>query len=170
MKNILSSPLLGLSLPLPPISKAKVNNWHHWRGPDATGAPAAKPPTIGVKIRISSGRFPLMDGSASPIIWGNKVFILTAINTKSRPSLPKPEDQPKRIFGMPHHTEYVCRYVSGSKTGKTLWQQVATRLFLMRERTEITLLRVHLPLMNSSIVGLVQADSFTISMKKLERL
>jgi hypothetical protein len=36
------------------------------------------------------------NGSSTPIIWGNKLFVLTAINTgEVDPTLPKPEDQPK---------------------------------------------------------------------------
>jgi hypothetical protein len=58
-------------------------NWPQWRGPYATGyAPIANPPTewsetenIKWKIRIP-GR-----GHATPIIWDDKVFILTAIQT-----------------------------------------------------------------------------------------
>lgn len=61
----------------------KANNWHQWRGPEATGvAPHGNPPTewsetknIKWKVEIP-GR-----GSSSPIIWGDRIFILTAIKT-----------------------------------------------------------------------------------------
>jgi len=137
MKILLTilAPLLGLSLATSAadFAKAKVNNWHHWRGPDATGASAtAKPPTNWSEDKNIQWKIPIDGyGSASPIIWGNKVFILTAINTgKVDPSLPKPEDQPKRIFGITHpNTEYKLLVMClDRKTGKTLWQQVATRL------------------------------------------
>ncbi|MDA1164823.1 MAG: hypothetical protein O3B13_17150, partial [Planctomycetota bacterium] len=81
------------------------NNWHQWRGPEATGVSrTAKPPiewgegkNIHWKVAIDG------KGGSTPIIWGNKVFLLTAINTnKIDPSLPKPEDQPKRVFGITH--------------------------------------------------------------------
>jgi outer membrane protein assembly factor BamB len=137
MKILLTilAPLLGLSLATSAadFAKAKFNNWHHWRGPDATGASAtAKPPTNWSEDKNIQWKIPIDGyGSASPIIWGNKVFILTAINTgKVDPSLPKPEDQPKRIFGITHpNTEYKLLVMClDRKTGKTLWQQVATRL------------------------------------------
>ena len=69
------------------------------------------------------------NGSAPPIIWGKKVFILTAINTgKVDPTKPKPEDQPRRIFGIKHpNTTY--RFVVlclDRATGKELWKQTAT--------------------------------------------
>lgn len=61
----------------------KANNWHQWRGPEATGVAAnGNPPTewsetknIKWKVEIP-GR-----GSASPIVWGDRIFILTAIKT-----------------------------------------------------------------------------------------
>ena len=97
MKILLTilAPLLGLSLATSAadFTKAKANNWHHWRGPNATGASAtAKPPINWSEDKNIQWKIPIDGyGSASPIIWGNKVFILTAINTgKIDPSLPKP--------------------------------------------------------------------------------
>ena len=115
------------------FEEAKPNNWHHWRGPNATGASAtATPPTqwsedknIQWKIAIEGY------GSAAPIIWGNKVFILTAINTgEVDPSLPRPEDQPLRLFGVKHPNtvyEFVVRCFD-RKTGRKIWRKTATKL------------------------------------------
>src|SRR5277367_4447601 len=58
-------------------------NWPQWRGPLATGvAPDAHPPTtwsessnVKWKVKIPG------EGSASPIVWDNLVFIETAIST-----------------------------------------------------------------------------------------
>ena len=137
MKILLTilTPLFGVALATnaADFNKAKTDNWHHWRGPDATGASAtAKPPTNWSEDKNIQWKKPINGyGSASPIIWGNKVFILTAINTgKADPSLPKPKDQPKRIFGITHpNTEYEFVVLCLNRTsGKTLWRQVATRL------------------------------------------
>jgi outer membrane protein assembly factor BamB len=65
------------------FDKQKLQNWHQWRGPEATGvAPLGDPPTewsdtknIKWKVAIP-GR-----GSASPIVWGDRIFVLTAIKT-----------------------------------------------------------------------------------------
>jgi outer membrane protein assembly factor BamB len=70
-------------------STSPEENWPQWRGPLATGvAPAADPPTtwsetsnVKWKVRIP-GR-----GTATPIVWGDKVFVQTAI--------PKEKDQEK---------------------------------------------------------------------------
>lgn len=114
------------------FDKAKAGNWHQWRGPDATGSSAtAQPPVTWSEEKNIQWKVPIPGyGSATPIVWGNKVFILTAVNTgKVDPSLPKPEDQPKRIFGIKHPNtvyEYVVLCLD-RQTGKTLWRQVATR-------------------------------------------
>ena len=130
--------LIAATLPLTQVyadqfEEAKPNNWHHWRGPRATGvSTTAKPPTqwsedknIQWKIAIEGY------GSAAPIIWGDKVFILTAINTgKVDPSLPRPEDQPRRLFGVKHPNtvyEFVVRCFD-RKTGRKIWRKTATKL------------------------------------------
>jgi outer membrane protein assembly factor BamB len=61
----------------------RLENWHQWRGPEATGvAPKGDPPTewsetknIKWKVEIPG------QGSASPIIWGDRIFVMTAIKT-----------------------------------------------------------------------------------------
>ena len=115
------------------FEETKPNNWHHWRGPDANGvSTTAKPPLQWSPTNNIQWKAPVEgNGSSTPIIWGNKLFILTAINTgEVNPTLPRPEDQPKRVFGITHpNTSYefvvLCldRY-----TGKVLWRQTATKL------------------------------------------
>ena len=106
-------------------------NWHQWRGPEASGVSRTARPPIEwgedkkVRWKVSIvGR-----GGSTPIVWGNKVFLLTAIDTgKVDPSLSKPEDQPKRVFGITYsNTTY--RFVVlclDQQTGKQLWRRTAT--------------------------------------------
>ncbi len=111
---------------------SKAMNWHQWRGPEANGVSRTATPPIewgeGKNIQWKSridGR-----GSSVPIVWGNKVFLLTAINTgEVDSSLPKPEDQPKRMFGITHPNtffEFVVLCLD-RENGKELWRRVATR-------------------------------------------
>lgn len=65
------------------FDEQKINNWHQWRGPQANGvAPKGNPPTEwsttkNIKWKVAvPGR-----GSASPIVWGDRIFILTAVKT-----------------------------------------------------------------------------------------
>lgn len=106
-------------------------HWHQWRGPEASGVSrSAKPPltwseasNIKWKVAIKG------QGNASPIVWGNQVFVLTAINTgRVDPSLPKPEDQPQRVFGIKHpNTFYKFEVLClDRQTGKQLWRQTAS--------------------------------------------
>ena len=113
--------------------QAKSNNWHHWRGPEANGiSPTAKPPTKWSEEKNVRWKAPIDGfGTSTPIIWGNKVFLLTAINTgKVDPSLPRPEDQPKRVFDLTHPNttyEFIVLCLD-RKTGKTLWRKTATKI------------------------------------------
>jgi outer membrane protein assembly factor BamB len=78
---LLASAAFSLSLAGVSASSAPEQNWPAWRGPHANGiAPQANPPVkwsetenIRWKVKIP-GR-----GSATPVIWENKVFIQTAI-------------------------------------------------------------------------------------------
>ena len=62
---------------------ASSPNWPHWRGPLANGiAPAGNPPTtwsenenVKWKVKIPG------NGFSTPIIWGNQIFLQTAIAT-----------------------------------------------------------------------------------------
>ncbi len=75
-------------------TKAEIEqNWHQWRGPNADGvAPKATPPIEwaegkNVKWKVKTPGF----GTSTPIIWGNKVFLLTAIKSLSpTAALPSP--------------------------------------------------------------------------------
>ena len=67
-------------------------NWHQWRGPEATGvAPLGNPPVewseeknIKWKVEVPGS------GDSSPIVWGDQVFVLTAIKTDRKADPPKP--------------------------------------------------------------------------------
>lgn len=65
-----------------------LDYWHQWRGPNADGvAPHADPPlhwddstNIQWKSDIPGS------GSATPIVWDDRVFVLTALDTGQQPS------------------------------------------------------------------------------------
>jgi outer membrane protein assembly factor BamB len=93
-------------------------NWHRWRGPDASGvAPHGNPPLEwdgekNVKWKIAiEGR-----GSASPIVWGNKLFILTAVDAGKKAD--GADEKTKNI----HQFKVLCL---DRNTGKTIWEKVA---------------------------------------------
>src|ERR1019366_5733288 len=108
-------------------------NWPHWRGPNANGtAPKADPPitwdaNTNIKWKAElPGR-----GSATPIVWGNQVFIVTAIKTDR---VADPKDLPKvdpslKVKTTPPDTYYQFVVLSFDRpTGKLLWKQVAAEM------------------------------------------
>jgi len=74
-------------------SKMQLDNWAQWRGPLGSGvAPNATPPaefseTQNLKWKVAVPG----EGFSTPIIWGDKIFLLTAVNTGKRVE-PKPGD------------------------------------------------------------------------------
>lgn len=71
-------------------SADREQNWPQWRGPKADGvAPKGTPPTEwseskNVKWKVPTPGF----GTSTPIIWGNKVFLLTAIKVNGPTETP----------------------------------------------------------------------------------
>lgn len=107
-------------------AKASVSDeryWAQWRGPDMNGVSrTAKPPlqwgegkNIKWKVEVP-GR-----GSSSPIVWGDRVYLLTAVPAgvagpaqhEPRGALPKRGVHQHRVLAIDR------------KSGKTVWQQVA---------------------------------------------
>jgi outer membrane protein assembly factor BamB len=99
-------------------AQRQAQGWPEWRGPNGTGvAPAAKPPVewseeknVRWKVEIP-GR-----GSASPIIWQDRVYVLTAV-----PAQGDPAARPATVKG---NNRYVVMALD-RKTGKTVWERTA---------------------------------------------
>jgi outer membrane protein assembly factor BamB len=70
------------------------DNWPHWRGLFANGtAPKGDPPTTWDAHTNIKWKAALPgSGTATPIVWGDQVFILAAVKTDRVPS---PEELPK---------------------------------------------------------------------------
>ena len=79
--SLLSSILLATGAVSP--AAAADSNWPAWRGPDATGvARDADPPTEWSETRNVRWKTAVPGlGHASPVVWGDKIFVLTAIET-----------------------------------------------------------------------------------------
>jgi outer membrane protein assembly factor BamB len=118
---------------MPSSSAVLGENWPHWRGPHGNGAaPAANPPTSwdgqsGKNIRWKS---PLEgNGSATPIVWGNQVFIASAEPTArvAKPDeLPKPRPELQQRTNPPGRFYRFLVTSYDRDTGRVLWRKVAT--------------------------------------------
>ena len=113
------------------------DNWPQWRGPLATGvAPNGDPPLLwnevdGTNIRWKTeipGR-----GHSTPIVWGDSVFLTTAIPFGDALP-PHPSTAPGNHDNLPvtHRHKFAALAVSRS-SGKVLWQQ-SLRESLPREQ------------------------------------
>jgi outer membrane protein assembly factor BamB len=124
-----------------------ARDWPQWRGPIATGAATgqANPPTEWSETRNVRWKVAIPGaGTATPIVWGDQVFIQTAINTgkKGQAAAIEPaaapvfaQQQPggrrggggRGGFGGGSKPTEIHQFVLMSldrKTGKTLWQRV----------------------------------------------
>lgn len=106
------------------LGAAHADNWPQWRGPLANGvAPNATPPvswseTENVRWKVSLPGF----GTSTPIIWDDRVLILTAIPSESAPDQ-APSDTGNRRPSAKRHTFVVLCYARVD--GKLLWQKIA---------------------------------------------
>lgn len=106
----------------------KLDNWPHWRGPLATGyAPKADPPlkwdektNIRWKVKLP-GR-----GSATPIIWGERVFVVAAVKTdKIADKLPEADPRFETRTERPKNYYRFIVLCFERDTGKIAWQHQA---------------------------------------------
>jgi outer membrane protein assembly factor BamB len=88
------------------VTSVQAADWPQWRGPLGNGvAPNSSPPTTWSETQNVKWKVAIPgEGHATPVIWGDKVFVLTAIPTgkKVEPSAePQPEAsvQQRAVFG-----------------------------------------------------------------------
>jgi outer membrane protein assembly factor BamB len=137
------------------LESARLDNWHQWRGPNASGvATHGDPPVhwdestnIKWKVEIPG------KGSATPVVWEDRIFILTAIDTGLQSVIqekviqenaPTEQVQPKTLTPSESQTERsrgfgrrMTRQVStiyefvilclDKQTGAVRWKQVANQ-------------------------------------------
>ena len=113
--------------PLPPASNAK-GSWPSFRGIEATGVADGQnlPDTWDVKTgRNILWRTPIPGlGHSSPVVWGDRVFVTTAISERNATFKPglygdgdASDDRSKQRWMI---------YAIDRSTGKTVWERVAT--------------------------------------------
>ncbi len=104
-----------------------VENWPHWRGPTADGNAStnAKPPTrwdnsSNIKWVASVPG----EGTATPIVWGDQIFVLAAEKTSQKSPAPIVPDERARTVP----DAFVHRFIVSSFdriSGKLIWSRVA---------------------------------------------
>ena len=108
---------------MPAANTAAEQFWGQWRGPYATGvSQQADPPvewseTRNVRWKVEiPGR-----GSSSPVVWGDRIFILTAV-----PMAPASGDSHAPLGGVqPRQPHKFVVLALDRKTGRVAWERVA---------------------------------------------
>ncbi|MBM3770486.1 MAG: hypothetical protein FJW27_04195 [Acidimicrobiia bacterium] len=105
-------------------------NWPSFRGPNASGIADGQAPPVAwdeerrINVRWRAAIPGL--GHSSPVVWGDRVFVTTAVS-----SLPNPEFRPGGLRGdnvSPDRTEQEWRVLALDKaTGKMVWERTAHR-------------------------------------------
>jgi outer membrane protein assembly factor BamB len=129
MQRLLATLLLScLAAPLwaDDFTARRDRNWHQWRGPLASGvAPLAEPPihwdqrkNIKWKAEVPG------EGSGTPIVWEDRIFVLSAVQTERvAPEPPKPHPDAKTK--PPQNIYRFVVHCLDRATGKALWRQTA---------------------------------------------
>lgn len=112
------------------FAKARLDNWHHWRGPEANGtAPRANPPLTWDQRTNVQWKAPIPGrGSATPIVWGDRVFVVTAIDTgRAADAKDRPAADPslKRRTTAPTTYHQFVVLCFDRATGKLRWRRQA---------------------------------------------
>lgn len=113
-----------------PADPAGRDDWPHWRGPLANGtAPTADPPTTwDAKTNVKWTADLPGKGSSTPIVWRDRVFVVTAVNTgrKAKPEdLPRPDPRFKLTPVPPTTYHQFIVLCFDRATGKERWRHVA---------------------------------------------
>jgi outer membrane protein assembly factor BamB len=108
----------------------RTGNWPHWRGPHANGTAAnADPPIKWDENTNIKWKVPLEGkGSATPIVWGDQVFVVTSIKTDKiaeAKDLPKIDAKLERMTTPPANYYQFIVYSFDRATGKQRWKHVA---------------------------------------------
>ena len=119
--------LLGQGENTPKKTKAKLDpldQWGQWRGPLATGeAPRGDPPTEWNEDKNIRWKTAIPGKShASPIVWGNQVFILSAVAHGEKLKVPEQPPGAHNNDDPDRKTKFVAMSLN-RRTGEILWQK-----------------------------------------------
>jgi outer membrane protein assembly factor BamB len=103
----------------------QADHWGSWRGPTENGMAETDAPTHFSDTENIKWKTPIPGkGHSSPVIWGDRIFLTTAITVGT----PPPQAEPKGGAGggagplVDHHFDILC---IDRNSGKILWQKTA---------------------------------------------
>ena len=110
------------------VAQTAELNWTHWRGPNANGtaAASARPPIhwdMTTNVRWSA-TLP-GEGSSTPIVWNDQIFILSAEATQRKSEKPPVMNEASKTIPPDVYYRFWITSIDRA-TGKTHWQKLAT--------------------------------------------
>src|SRR5215213_4161511 len=108
-------------------SAASAQNWPQFRGTGASGVAEGKPAPVKWDATKATGvvwKTPIPGLShASPVVWGDKVFVVTAVGDDPNPTYVPKDRGISLARDEVRHSWRV--YALDRRTGRVLWQQTA---------------------------------------------
>jgi outer membrane protein assembly factor BamB len=102
-----------------------IAHWPQWRGPSLNGVAPGDAPLEWSDARNVSWKVPVAGrGFSSPVVWGDTIFLTTAIPTGKPAATPAGEGRAGGGAGVEEH-RFVVMAID-RLTGKTRWEQTAT--------------------------------------------
>ena len=109
--------------PSPDLAK---QNWHQWRGPNANGHTEGNPPTEWSSEKNIKWKLELPgEGSSTPIVWEDQVFVIGAVET-DRPPAKQVEVHPEARTIPPKNIVEFFAWSVDRESGKILWETKLT--------------------------------------------
>ncbi len=103
-------------------------NWHHWRGPSANGkaVDSARPPIMWGSTKNVRWSTELRgEGSSTPIVWNDQIFVLSAEATNRKAEIPPQADPAAKTVPPDVYYKYWVTSIDRA-TGKKQWEKLAT--------------------------------------------
>lgn len=115
-------------------AQSRDDNWPTWRGPNADGvAVKGDPPVTWSETENVKWKVPMPDsGDCTPVIWGDKIFIQTAIPMEpgAEAERPNPPEIERELFMKKPKVAYRFGVMCLDRnTGETLWEKTVRKVY-----------------------------------------
>lgn len=123
---LLAMLLIGFPAHGDDVRSTRSGNWPQWRGPRADGvARNCDPPLEWSRTKNVKWKTPLPgEGSATPIVWEDQVFIVAAIETDRAADTPPAADEQAKTEPPANYYQFVVLCFD-RETGREIWRQIA---------------------------------------------
>lgn len=123
-----------LPLALSPLSSshdlAPGDHWPHWRGPDGTGVARGEAPTSwGAEENIAWTFEDPGRGFSTPVVWGDRLFLTTAVSTGKEPERTGNKSAEFHGGGGQYEEQEFIVTCLDRNSGEMLWSKVANSAF-----------------------------------------